>query len=110
LSWIEPRQTKLEEDLAYSLLGIFDVDLPLRYGEGKVKAFERLQIEIDKLDKCVQDVHITDPPDKRRIEDTQGGLLKDSNNGVTLSRAEHYGLKATQANSRRCCFVASSMS
>jgi hypothetical protein len=78
LSWIEPRQTKLEEDLAYSLLGIFDVDLPLRYGEGKVKAFERLQIEIDKLDKCVQDVHITDPPDKRRIEDTQGGLLKDS--------------------------------
>ncbi|OCK73083.1 HET-domain-containing protein, partial [Lepidopterella palustris CBS 459.81] len=79
LSWIERRQTKLEEDLAYSLLGIFGVNLPLRYGEGRVTAFQRLEREIDKLEKCVQDLRLTDPrDDKRRIEDTKGGLLEGS--------------------------------
>lgn len=79
LSWTEPRQTTLEEDLAYSLLGIFDVSIPLRYGEGKVNAFERLEEEINKLEKCIQDLHLTDPrDDKKRIEDTKGGLLEDS--------------------------------
>ena len=48
MRWIEPRQTKREEDLAYSLLGIFGVDMSLRYGEGKEAAFERLEKEIDK--------------------------------------------------------------
>lgn len=37
-----PRCTKREEDRAYSLFGIFDVNLPLIYGEGR-KAFLRLQ-------------------------------------------------------------------
>jgi hypothetical protein len=68
LSWTEPRQTKLEEDLAYSLLGIFDVNIPLHYGDGKINAFERLQKEIDKLEKCMQDLYLTDPQDdKKRI-------------------------------------------
>jgi hypothetical protein len=35
------------EDVAYSLLGIFDVNMPLLYGEGK-RAFIRLQEEIMK--------------------------------------------------------------
>jgi len=48
LSWIRNRQTKLEEDTAYSLLGIFDVHMPLIYGEGRNNAFKRLQEEIDK--------------------------------------------------------------
>jgi hypothetical protein len=48
LSWVENRQTKLEEDEAYSLLGIFDVYIPLIYGEGRKNAFKRLQEEIDK--------------------------------------------------------------
>ena len=46
-SWIEHRQTKLEGDKAYSLLGIFDVSMPLIYGEGRKKAFKRLREEID---------------------------------------------------------------
>jgi hypothetical protein len=33
------------EDLAYCLLGIFDVNMPLLYGEGR-RAFERLQFQI----------------------------------------------------------------
>ena len=77
--WIERRKTKVEEDRAYSLLGIFDVRIPLRYGEGMASAFKRLEGEIDKLNKCVQDLRLTDPrDDKKRIEDTKGGLLKDS--------------------------------
>jgi hypothetical protein len=49
MSWASGRYTKEEEDEAYSLLGIFDVSLPLVYGEGKQKAFKRLQEEIDKI-------------------------------------------------------------
>jgi hypothetical protein len=41
--WAGNRQTKLEEDRAYSLLGIFDISMPLIYGEGAEKAFERLR-------------------------------------------------------------------
>ncbi|RBA11776.1 hypothetical protein FPRO05_14235 [Fusarium proliferatum] len=33
----------------------------------------------DKYDKCMQDLHVTDPrKDKKRIQDTKGGLLRDS--------------------------------
>ena len=45
LSWMAGRTTTRIEDMAYSLLGIFDVNMPLLYGEGK-KAFVRLQEEI----------------------------------------------------------------
>ena len=47
MSWAEKRETKREEDKAYSLLGIFDVHLPLIYGEGKENALRRLREEID---------------------------------------------------------------
>lgn len=42
MSWASRRKATRTEDLAYSLLGIFDVNLPLLYGEG-MKAFQRLQ-------------------------------------------------------------------
>jgi hypothetical protein len=42
MSWAALRQTTREEDVAYSLLGIFNVNIPLLYGE-KAKAFYRLQ-------------------------------------------------------------------
>jgi len=34
--------------MAYSLLGIFDVNMPLIYGEGRERALKRLREEIDK--------------------------------------------------------------
>jgi hypothetical protein len=78
-SWMEGRQTKLAEDKVYSLLGIFDVKIPLFYGEGAANAFKRLQKVINKREKCMQDLCLTDPrDDKKRIEDTNGGLLEDS--------------------------------
>jgi hypothetical protein len=47
-SWAEHRKTKRQEDKAYSLLGIFDIFMPLLYGEGKEKAFVRLREAIAK--------------------------------------------------------------
>ncbi|KAK5720405.1 hypothetical protein LTR17_015042 [Elasticomyces elasticus] len=48
MSWAAKRQTTRLEDIAYSLLGIFGVKMPLLYGEGKT-AFLRLQMEIIKF-------------------------------------------------------------
>lgn len=47
MSWVSKRQTSRIEDTAYCLLGLFDVNMPLLYGEGR-KAFLRLQHEIIK--------------------------------------------------------------
>jgi hypothetical protein len=45
MSWAAERQTTRIEDRAYSLLGIFAVQMPLLYGEGE-HAFVRLQEQI----------------------------------------------------------------
>ncbi|KAH6697092.1 heterokaryon incompatibility protein-domain-containing protein [Plectosphaerella plurivora] len=47
MSWAANRQTTRLEDTAYCLLGIFDVNMPMLYGEG-ARAFVRLQEEIMK--------------------------------------------------------------
>ncbi|KAK3351892.1 putative heterokaryon incompatibility protein [Neurospora tetraspora] len=43
MRWIEKRDTKYREDKVYSLFGIFDVHIPVLYGEGRQKALKRLQ-------------------------------------------------------------------
>lgn len=45
MSWASNRKTTRLEDRAYSLLGLFDVNMPMLYGEGE-KAFYRLQVEL----------------------------------------------------------------
>jgi len=45
MSWAANRETTKSEDIAYCLLGIFEVNMPLLYGEG-MKAFLRLQEEL----------------------------------------------------------------
>ncbi|KAI1336897.1 HET-domain-containing protein [Xylariaceae sp. FL0016] len=47
-SWLAKRQTTRIEDMAYCMFGIFDVNLPLLYGEGP-KAFLRLQEELIRV-------------------------------------------------------------
>ena len=47
MSWAATRKTTRLEDRAYSLLGIFNVNMPTIYGEGS-NAFIRLQEEIIK--------------------------------------------------------------
>ena len=49
MSWAARRSTTRIEDEAYCLLGLFDVNMPLIYGEGR-RAFRRLLEEIVKRD------------------------------------------------------------
>lgn len=51
-SWAAERKTTRDEDMAYSLLGIFDINMAMLYGEGS-KAFIRLQEQI--LSQCADD-------------------------------------------------------
>ena len=45
MSWASQRETTRPEDIAYCLMGLFDINMPLLYGEGN-KAFQRLQREL----------------------------------------------------------------
>jgi hypothetical protein len=47
MSWASKREATRSEDVAYSLLGIFKINMPMQYGEGTL-AFNRLQKEILK--------------------------------------------------------------
>src|SRR5262249_16012132 len=87
LSWSKNRRTTRKEDKAYLLLGILDIFMSLRYGEGEENAFKRLKKKIEKHssqiskddEECIQHLRLSDPRyDKKRIEDTKGGLLKNS--------------------------------
>ncbi|EME39864.1 hypothetical protein DOTSEDRAFT_117266, partial [Dothistroma septosporum NZE10] len=65
MAWAASRQTSLFEDRAYSLMGLFDVSMPVLYGEGS-KAFRRLQEEIIRSSDdlsifCWKDAHICKP-------------------------------------------------
>jgi hypothetical protein len=48
MSWFRGRETRVPEDNAYCLMGLFDVHMPTIYGEGLESAFRRLQEEIIK--------------------------------------------------------------
>jgi hypothetical protein len=48
MAWIAGRQTKEEEDTAYSLIRIFAVSVEFSCGEGKERALNRLQEEVGK--------------------------------------------------------------
>ncbi|KAG0695049.1 hypothetical protein DFH29DRAFT_287134 [Suillus ampliporus] len=46
LQWVSNRVTTKQEDIAYSLFGIFSIEIPIFYGEKKQKALGRLLQEI----------------------------------------------------------------
>ena len=48
MAWLASRSTTRIEDMAYCMLGIFNIQMPLLYGEGG-RAFVRLQEEIIKV-------------------------------------------------------------
>ncbi|KAI5998281.1 heterokaryon incompatibility protein-domain-containing protein [Pisolithus albus] len=70
MSWAADRKTKRMEDRAYSLMGLFGVNMPMLYGEGR-KAFQRLQLEIIR----VSDDHSIFAWD-RRVRRTDSVLAK----------------------------------
>ena len=79
ISWSEHRTTKLPADRAYSLMGILGVSLSPIDNESPAEAMKRVLDEVEKQNKCVQDLRPSDPrDDKKRIEETKGGLVADS--------------------------------
>jgi hypothetical protein len=61
-SWVETRQTTKAEDKAYCLLGLFQVFLPLIYGEGQSNAIKRLRREIQGLSSTDPQLNSTVSP------------------------------------------------
>jgi hypothetical protein len=74
LSWAARRQTTRVEDMAYCLLGIFDVNMPFIYGEG-MKAFQRLQV---KIVETTLDLSILAWTDDRASAPLFSGVLAES--------------------------------
>lgn len=59
LDWVKGCNTKKKEDEAYCLLGLFDVYMPLIYGEGK-NAWNRLREQICKAPKSSSLLRVVD--------------------------------------------------
>ncbi|KFX89989.1 hypothetical protein O988_08390 [Pseudogymnoascus sp. VKM F-3808] len=91
MSWASHRVTTRVEDIAYCLLGIFDVYMPMLYGEGE-RAFLRLQEEIIKQS---DDHTIFAWP---ILRDDQPGMLADS--PAAFADCQHIqSITARQGNS-----------
>lgn len=74
MSWASGRVTTRQEDIAYCLLGLFGVNMPLLYGEGE-RAFVRLEEEIIKSS---DDHSIFTWTSSSEAPHTTGGLLATS--------------------------------
>ncbi|TFB00253.1 hypothetical protein CCMA1212_007948 [Trichoderma ghanense] len=96
MSWAANRTTTRPEDLAYCLLGIFDINMPLLYGEGQVKAFKRLQEEIIRS-KNDDSIYAWSYPEEKSAKQHFWGLLADDpsafkrrhGDGVAIKRARY---------------------
>jgi hypothetical protein len=79
-SWAAHRTTTRQEDIAYSLLGIVDVNMPMLYGEGS-RAFYRLQLEILKKTSdhtiFIWEASLHDLEDGPRVKVPQRILISD---------------------------------
>jgi hypothetical protein len=73
---MERLTTKLVEDKVYALLGIFEVEVVIQYGQGWASAMETMKEAINVQTNVMRDLRITHPKDdKARIEQDKGGLL-----------------------------------
>jgi hypothetical protein len=76
MSWAAGRQTTRPEDEAYCLMGLFGVNMPMLYGEGR-KAFYRLQLEILKQSND-QSLFAWSCPEDQHSHTQMSGLLAPS--------------------------------
>lgn len=79
LRWATGRTTTKKEDKVYCLLGIFEVFLPLIYGEGENNAMSRLIDEIQKRQHRQVKDNLIDivPSEQRELEATLAGLARE---------------------------------
>jgi hypothetical protein len=94
--WAARRQTTKVEDMSYCLLGIFDVFMPLLYGEGS-KAFIRLQEEIIKT-RVDFSIFAWTKPAPEAVGWRYSGLLADS--PALFEHIARYTLTTDHANHR----------
>jgi hypothetical protein len=76
MSWASMRRTKRTEDMAYCLMGLFDITMPMLYGEG-TKAFLRLQEEIIKQSPDMS-IFAWRRPESKLAFDWHAGILASS--------------------------------
>jgi hypothetical protein len=76
MSWATKRETTVEEDQAYCLMGIFDIFLPIIYGEGKEHALKRLREEINKISKERECLQVLRTADYEQFKDRNPDRLK----------------------------------
>ncbi|KAI0397992.1 hypothetical protein F5Y17DRAFT_454573 [Xylariaceae sp. FL0594] len=79
MAWASGRETKRKEDMAYCLLGIFGVTMPMIYGEGGEQAFFRLQ---DQIMKTTRDDSIL----AWDLDDVEGPQANDDSNQIIGGR------------------------
>lgn len=77
MSWAVNRKTTKVEDRAYSLLGIFGVNMPMLYGEGH-RAFLRLQLAILKQSDDESIFAWRPDPKDTTFEDETCGMLAEN--------------------------------
>lgn len=109
MSWAAYRVSTRLEDIAYSLMGIFDINMPLLYGE-KRKAFVRLQEEIVRanddptillwgIDTATPNLFASSPSDFQAIRDLQILPPPVYNSNLTNFGVEMEGLLTEQDHS-----------
>ncbi|KAI0381464.1 heterokaryon incompatibility protein-domain-containing protein [Hypomontagnella monticulosa] len=110
LSWAARRETTVEEDETYSLIGLFGISMPLIYGEGRWRAFNRFQRELIAVysDDSVfawkaerlYDEHLLNA--QREDSDSRWGVLASSIkqflNASTVEAFGHYGASFSMTN------------
>lgn len=120
MAWASKRETTREEDMAYCLMGLFNVNMPLLYGEG-MKAFLRLQLQILQqsddesifawTQNCLLDGLLAPSPanfsnsfNVSRLEHTSRRPYAMTNKGLHID-LEVYHLPATDLFSKVAAFV-----
>ena len=104
MSWASARKTTRKEDLAYSLLGIFGVNMPLLYGEGD-NAFVRLQLELLNLtnDHTIFAWSIAGGIEVPELNPPTNGLYQGISGSSLGSRLEGLGLLAPSVDEFSNC-------
>lgn len=102
MTWACNRHTTRVEDEAYCLMGFFDVNMPLLYGEGG-KAFRRLQEEIIKrtndqsilvYDRSIsQELGRLLAPSPRSFRNSKMQVMKPEHSTFNKMAITHHGLE-----------------
>ena len=98
LKWAKNRETTRIEDEAYCLCGIFDVSMPIMYGEGG-KAWSRLMVEIGS-DKPGWPLWPTDRDSQKQPKSVTNGSVP---TGVVRLSATKVPVRRSAAEDADCC-------